>query len=159
VDNLIYKDPKEIGDFSPEAEAALRIVQEELKSWESHDLDRLLTVMDENIIYHDVTLPPAKGHAGLRAFGEGWLAAAPDFAVPVEKFIVQGNTVVTMGRITGTITAEFFGQPAPNKAFDCMYAQVAVVRNGKIVYVRDHWDSATMMRQMGWLQDQPEDAS
>ena len=158
MDNLIYKDPKEIGDFSPEAEAALRIVQEELKSWESHDLDRLLTVMDENIIYHDVTLP-AKGHAGLRAFGEGWLAAAPDFAVPVEKFIVQGNTVVTMGRITGTITAEFFGQPAPNKPFDCMYAQVAIIRNGKITYVRDHWDSTTMMRQMGWLDSEAEASS
>jgi len=150
MENLVYTEPKVIGDFTTEEEAALRIVQEELKAWDAHDLDRLLAVMHEDIIYHDITLPPAKGHAGLRAFGEEWLAAAPDFAVPVEKFVVQGSTVVTMGRITGTVTGEFFGQPAPNKPFDCMYVQVALVENGKIKYVRDHWDSCTMQQQMGW---------
>jgi len=152
VENLIYKEPHELGDFTPEEEEALRVVLEELRAWDSHDLDRLLSVMDEQIIYHDITLSPAKGHQGLREFGEGWLKAAPDFSVFVERFIVQGNCVVNMGRIRGTITGEYFGQPAPNKSFDCMYCQVAIVEKGKIKYVRDHWDSVTMMKQVGWME-------
>jgi len=150
MENLLYKKPSELGDFTQEEQENLRIVMEELKAWDTHDLDRLMTVMDEDIIYHDVTLPPAKRHEGVREFGEGWLKAAPDFTVFIEKFIVKGNYVVNVGRISGTITGEYFGQPGPNKPFDCMYCQVAVVENGKIKYIRDHWDSYTMMQQMGW---------
>lgn len=153
MENLIYKELSELGTFTPQEEEALSLVLEELRAWDTHDLDRLLSVMDERIIYHDVTLPPAKGHQGLREFGEGWLKAAPDFGVPVEEFIVRDNCVVSMGRITGTITGEFFGRPAPDKAFDCMYVQVAIIEAGKIKYIRDHWDSATMMKQVGWLKE------
>jgi len=150
MENLLYKKPSELGDFTQEEQENLRIVMEELKAWDTHDLDRLYAVMDEDIIYHDITLPPAKRHEGIREFGEGWLKAAPDFTVFIEKFIVKGNYVVNVGRISGTITGEYFGVPAPNKPFDCMYCQVAVVENGKIKYIRDHWDSYTMMQQMGW---------
>jgi hypothetical protein len=31
-----------------------------------------------------------------------------------------------------------------------MYCQVAIVENGKLKYIRDHWDSYTMMQQLGW---------
>lgn len=151
MENLIYKEPGAIGQFTPEEEEALHLVLEELRAWDTHDLDRLLSVMDEHVVYHDITLSPAKGHQGLREFGEGWLKAAPDFGVLVEKFIVRDNCVVNMGRISGTISGEYFGKPGPNKPFNCMYAQVCVIDKGKIKYVRDHWDSVTMMRQVGWM--------
>ncbi len=150
MENLLYKKPSEFEDLNKEEQENLGIVMEELKGWDTQDIDRVISVMDKDIIYHDITLPPAKGHDGLREFGEGWLKAAPDFSVFIEKFIVKGNYVVNVGRISGTITGEYFGQPAPNKPFDCMYCQVAVVENGKIKYIRDHWDSYTMMQQMGW---------
>ena len=101
-------------------------------------------------MYHDITLPPARRREEIRKFGEGWIKAAPDFHVVVEKFVVQGENVVNMGRISGTIKGEYFGLPATGKRFECMYCQVAVVKNGKIVYVRDHWDSITMSKQVGW---------
>jgi len=151
MENLLYKDVSEFPDLTEEERQNLAVVMEELKGWDNADLDRVLSVMSEDIIYHDITLPPAKGLEGLRAFGEGWLQAAPDFTVFIEKFIVKGKYVVNVGRISGTITSEFFDHPAPNKRFDCMYCQVAVVENGKIVYVRDHWDFYTMLQQMGWV--------
>ena len=150
MENLLYKKPSELGDFTKEEQENLRIVMEELKAWDTHDIDRLMSVADKDIIYHDITLPPAKGHEGLLKFAEGWLKAAPDFSVFIEKFIVRGNYVVNVGRISGIITGEYFGLPATNKPFDCMYCQVAVVENGKIKYIRDHWDSYTMTQQVGW---------
>jgi steroid delta-isomerase-like uncharacterized protein len=150
MENLLYKKPELLGDFTKEELASLCIVMEELKAWDTHDIDRLMAIAHEDIIYHDITLPPARGLEGLRRFAEGWLKAAPDFSVFIEKFIVKGNYVVNVGRISGTITGEYFGLPATKKPFDCMYCQVAVVEDGKLKYVRDHWDSYTMMQQVGW---------
>jgi len=150
MENLLYKKPSELDNFTKEEQENLRIVMEELKAWDTHDIERLMAVAHEDIIYHDITLPPAKGHEGLRKFAESWLTAAPDFSVFIEKFVVKGNYVVNVGRISGTITGEYFGLPATKKPFDCMYCQVAVIENGKIKYIRDHWDSYTMMQQVGW---------
>jgi hypothetical protein len=44
-------------------------------------------------VYHDITIPPANGREGIRKFGEGWVKAAPDFHVVVERFVVQGESV------------------------------------------------------------------
>lgn len=150
MENLINRDLEEFATRSSTEREALGIVLQELHAWNAHDLDTLLAISDQDIIYHDVTLPPAKGPQGLRAFGAGWITAAPDFSVTAESIWVQGRTVVTMGRIAGTIQGPFFGRPAPNKPFECMFAQVAIIENGQLKYVRDHWDFATMMRQMGW---------
>jgi predicted ester cyclase len=81
---------------------------------------------------------------------EGWLQAAPDFTEYIDRFIVKGNVVVTMGRIRGTIKDEFFGLPATNKKFDCQYCQVAFVEKGKIKYARDYWNAADIYNQVGW---------
>lgn len=150
VENLIYKEVDELGEFSPEEKEALGVVLEELRAWDRHDLEKLYSICDEEIIYHDITLSPAKGLDGMKEFAEGWVKASPDFTVHVEQFIVRGNCVVNVGRISGTISGEYFGEPGPNKPFDCMYCQVAMVENGKLKYVRDHWDSHTMAQQMGW---------
>ncbi len=150
MQNLLYKNPDEFKDLTEQERKNLAVVMEELKGWDHQDVDRVLSVMADDAVYHDITLPPAKGHDGIRAFGEGWVKAAPNFSVFIEDFIVRGNTVVNVGRISGSIQGEYFGLPATGKPFDCMYCQVAVVENGKIKYIRDHWDSYTMMEQMGW---------
>ena len=151
IENLIYKSLDELAvGLNSEEKQALGIVLEELRAWDQHDLKKLYSICHPDIIYHDITLSPAKGLAGIKEFAEGWVTASPDFTVYVEQFIVQRNAVVNVGRISGTISGEYFGSPGPNKPFDCMYCQVAVVEAGKIKYVRDHWDSYTMQQQMGW---------
>ncbi len=150
MENLVFKEIKELGEFTQEEEKNLHAVMEEQKGWCSHDVDRILSVMAEDAIYHDITLPPAKGHEDIRKFAEGWIIAAPDFYVFVDTFIVKGGYVVAAGRISGTITGDYFGTAPPNKSFDCMFCQVALVENGKIKYIRDYWDSHTMMQQVGW---------
>ncbi len=151
IENLIYKTLDELAvGLDSEEKQALGVVLEELQAWDQHNLEKLYSICHPDIIYHDITLSPAKGLAGMKEFAESWVTASPDFTVYVEQFVVQGNTVVNIGRISGMITGEYFGAPGPNKPFDCMYCQVAVVDDGKIKYVRDHWDSYTMMQQMGW---------
>ena len=57
--------------------------------------------MAEDAIYWDVTMEPAHGLDGITEFGEGWLEFCPDFGCFVESLITQGDTVVSMGWITG----------------------------------------------------------
>ena len=101
--------------------------------------------MADDAIYWDVTMDPAVGQEAIREFGEGWLEFCPNFGCFVEKLVVQGDTVVSMGRYTATPVREWSAIPGMiSKGADTStlwYSQVAMVRDGKIAYVRDHWDS------------------
>jgi steroid delta-isomerase-like uncharacterized protein len=148
--NLIYEDVDSFEGLTTEEKENLRLVIAELQGWAHQSVDEVLTVMAEDGVYFDITFEPAVGHDGIREFGNGWCEAVPDFTPYVEKFIVRGNMVINMGRIQGTMAKEFFGMPATGKRFDCPYCQVAMIENGKIKYVRDHWNLVEMYHQLGW---------
>ena len=148
--SLLDQDADSFEDLSPEERENLKLVMTELKGWATQSVDMVLSVMAEDGVYYDITGEPAVGHDGIREFGVGWVDAVPDFKPFIEAFVVQGNKVVNMGRISGSIQKEFFGLPATGKKFDCQYCQVAFIENGKIKYVRDHWNVVDMYHQVGW---------
>jgi len=149
-ESLLDKDVDAFEDLSAVEKENLRLVMTELKGWETQSVDMVLSVMAEDGVYYDITGEPAAGHDEIREFGLGWVDAVPDFKPFIEAFVVQGNKVVNMGRIRGSIQKEFFGLPATGKKFDCQYCQVAFIENGKIKYVRDHWNLVDMYYQVGW---------
>lgn len=148
--NILYKDINSFEDLSPQERENLQLVITELKGWATQDVGLVLSVMAEDGVYYDITGEPAVGHAAIQEFGDGWVGAVPDFEPYIESFVVQGNTVVDMGRISGTMQNEFFGLPATGKKFDCQFCQFALIENGKIKYVRDHWNFVDMFHQLGW---------
>lgn len=149
-ESVLDKNADDFEDLSAEERENLKLVMTELKGWATQSVDMVLSVMAEDGVYYDITGEPAVGHDGIREFGDGWVDAVPDFKPFIESFIVQGNKVVNMGRISGTIEKEFFGLPATGKKFDCQFCQVAFIENGKIKYVRDHWNLVDMFYQVGW---------
>jgi steroid delta-isomerase-like uncharacterized protein len=149
-ESVLDKNPDDFEDLSEEERENLKLVMTELKGWATQSVDMVLSVMAEDGVYYDITGEPAVGHDGIREFGDGWVDAVPDFKPFIESFIVQGNKVVNMGRIRGSIQKEFFGLPATGKKFDCQFCQVAFIENGKIKYVRDHWNLVDMFYQVGW---------
>ena len=151
-ENLLHRDPASFEDLTPQERENLRVVMEELHGWDTQDVERVISVMAADGIYQDMTQPPAQGHEEIREFGRKWVGGSPDFRVHVEQFVVQGDTVVNRGVISGTIQNEFWGMPATGKRFDLPYCQVAKVKNGKIVRIWDFSDSATMAYQVGWAE-------
>jgi steroid delta-isomerase-like uncharacterized protein len=148
--SLLDEDVNSFEDLSPQERENLKLVMTELKGWATQNVELVLSVMAEDGVYYDITLEPAVGHDAIREFGAGWVNAVPDFVPYIEAFVVQGNRVVTMGRIQGTMKKEFFGLPATGKRFDCQFCQFALIENGKIKYVRDHWNFVDMFHQLGW---------
>ena len=86
----------------------------------------------------------------LREFGAGWLDAVPDLSLHIEAFCVQGDTVCDMGRMSGTITKDYFGLPGTGRRFDCQFSQICFVEKGRIKYLRGLWNAADMYNQVGW---------
>ena len=144
-ENQIYLPPSSFPGLTTEEQEVLAVVQRELQGWDQRDLKKVLSTMAEDATYWDVTMEAAYGQSGIRQFGEGWLEFCPDFGCFVEKLVVRGDTVVRMGWITGHPNpgVEWFpGKITKQGAYmDFPYCQVAMVRDGKIFYVRDHWDS------------------
>jgi limonene-1,2-epoxide hydrolase len=146
--NQIYLPPSSFEGLTAEEQAVLAVVQTELQGWNEQDVDKVLSVMADDAVYWDVTMEPAVGMAAIRQFGEDWVAFCPDFGVHVEKLVTQGNMVANMGYITGHPNpgVEWFpGKVVKEGAYmEFPYFQLAMVKDGKIHYVRDHWNSAAI---------------
>lgn len=144
-ENQIYLPPSSFPGLSAEEQKVLAVVQTELQGWNEQDLEKVLSTMAEDVTYWDVTMEPAYKLQGVREFGEGWLEFCPDFGCFVEKLITQGDMTASLGWITGHPNpgVEWFpGKVTKEGAFmEFPYFQLAIVRDGKIAYVRDHWDS------------------
>jgi steroid delta-isomerase-like uncharacterized protein len=148
--NLIYEPIESFPDLSDKERTNLELVITELVGWAKQDVEMVISAMAEDGIYYDITDQPVVGHAALREWGKGWTEAVPDFTPFIESFIVQGDKVADLGRISGTIAKDFFGMPATGKKFDCQFFQYCLIENGKIKYVRDHWNAPDMYNQVGW---------
>jgi hypothetical protein len=56
-----------------------RAIEQWATAWSDHDLERLLPLFTENVVYEDVTMGVVnRGAAELRTFGEGFLSGFPD---------------------------------------------------------------------------------
>ena len=148
--NLADEPIESLGDLGEGERANLALLVRQCRGWSSQDIDMVVSVMAADGVYHDITLPPAVGHAAIREFGAGWLGAVPDLSLHIEAFCVQGATVCDMGRMRGTITKDYFGLPGTGRRFDCQFSQICFVENGRITYLRGLWNAADMYNQVGW---------
>ncbi len=137
-------------DLSDRERANLALLHSQCRGWSSQDIEMVVAVMAEDGVYHDITLEPAVGHDAIREFGANWMEALPDLSLYIEAFCVQGNVACDMGRMSGTITREYFGVPPTGRKFDCMFSQICFVENGKIKYLRGLWNAPDMYNQVGW---------
>ncbi len=148
--NLADEPIESFTDLSDEERANLALLHTQVRGWSSQDIDMVVSVMAADGVDHDITLPPAVGHNAIREFGAGWLEAVPDLSLYIEAYCVQGNTVCDMGRMSGTITKEYFGLPATGRRFDCQFSQICFIENGKIEDLRGLWNAPDMYNQVGW---------
>ena len=148
--NLADEPVESFTDMTDEERANLALLHTQGRGWSSQNIDQVVSVMAADGVYHDITLPPAVGHTAIREFGAGWLDAVPDLFLYIETFCVQGNVVCDMGRMSGTITKDYFGLPGTGRSFDVPFSQICFIENGKIQYLRGLWNAPDMYNQVGW---------
>jgi len=144
--NLIEHPPGDDIGRSPEEHMAVATILASLRARRDGDAGGFAALLHKRIVYHDIAVTPAKGKDEARARVEQWRRAVPDLDISVEEVVVRGAAVVSLGHIRGTWCGDLFGFKGTGQRFDLLFAQLGLVRQGKILYVRDHWYLATMLR-------------
>lgn len=116
----------------------------------SHDVDRILSMMTDDVIIEDVAWGLVmKGKDGVRKGYTDFVKAVPDFKLEPKSWILADNAFAVELIFSGTHKGDFPGLPATGKKFSVRGCSYGEVENGKVKGRRDYWDSASMLRQIG----------
>lgn len=135
-----------------------RIVRKFHESWDLRDPDRGATVIAEDCHFEDVARGELlSGPEGYRRDYYRWREAFPDGEVKVANVIVQDNWAVVEFVNRGTHTGPLhssLGTFAPTgRKMEIRYCSVMRVEDGKVVEGRDYYDSASIARQLGLVDE------
>lgn len=113
------------------------------------DAETVLDALASDVEWREAeTQPLAEGnpYVGPEAVAEGvfgrLLATFDGFAVTPEKLVAEGETVVAMGRYTGT-------HKENGESIDAQFAHVWTVRDGEVRRFQQYADTAQLSRVMG----------
>jgi limonene-1,2-epoxide hydrolase len=111
-----------------------------IKANEAKDIDALLAVLTEDIVYENVPMSVLNGHDEIRAMLTGFLGSAERVEWEVLHQVEQGDVVMNE-RI------DRFWMPE-GKTIALRVAGLFEVRDGKVAVWRDYFDLASFTEQM-----------
>ncbi len=118
------------------------------------DWDAVRRVVTPGIVYDEVsTNRNVRGIDDVLAIWQGWAAALPDSKASFESVHVSGNTVILeltwRGTHTGPLRTAAGEIPATGRPIELRACQIVDVVDGKTHRVRQYFDMATLMVQLG----------
>jgi hypothetical protein len=96
-----------------------------------------------------------EGRAEIERIYRLWMSAFTDIAVQQDDVLIDGDRVVTISRLTGTHTGEFFGLAPAGRRVEVQVALVMTVANGFVVEERRIYDFTGVLVQVGVLKAKP----
>lgn len=138
-----------------ETERVARVFHE---SWDQRDPERGAAVIDADCRFEDMARSELlAGPEGYRRDYRRWREAFPDGEVKIVNVIVQGDWAViefvNRGTQTGPLRSSL-GRFAPSgRRMEARYCSVMRVADGLVVEGRDYYDSASIARQLGLVDD------
>jgi len=134
------------------AEDQKRAIKGWATHWTAHDMDRLLPLFTEDLVYEDVTMGAVNRNAAeLRAFGEGFFSAFPDVTFELTSASADGARGGAEWIMRGTHKGDLPGMPATGRRIEVRGASVFEFRGDKISRCSDYWDMATLLKQLGFM--------
>lgn len=132
--------------------ANTKLADQLVDAWNSLDPQRVVDVLTEDHIYEDVTFAVVcHGAAETRGFFEGAYSAFPDIHFTLTSATTDAGRAALEWTMTGTHQGDLPGLPATGKPFSVRGATIFEIATDKICAVRDYWDLATLLRQVGLL--------
>ena len=128
-----------------------------LAAWNSHDADRLLAFMADDIVYDDAAWPKQmRGHEDVRAFLASTWSAMPDltFEVVEGPYLLPGKPKAAFhwrgkGTFTGRLDPPGFAPTG--RTMDVQGADFHEYADGKIARLRIDFDMLEASRQLGLM--------
>jgi steroid delta-isomerase-like uncharacterized protein len=127
-------------------------------AWNSHQPERLLELMTDDIVYEDAARPePMRGHAEVREFLEFMWRAFPDMRFEFEGPLIAVDEPKAAwpvdGFATNTGPIDPPGVPATGKPWHGEGVDILEFRDGKIARLRIRHDTVDLLRDLGFLKD------
>ena len=123
------------------------LLKQLIEAENSHDIEKLLTLLTDDIVFEDVTLVTE----GKDAFKQGYTAfitAVPDFKIEPKSWVTNNKSFALEMVFTGTQKGDLPSLPATGKSFSIRGCSFGEFENGKIKGRRDYWDSASLAKQL-----------
>ncbi len=138
-----------------ETERIVRIFHE---SWDMRDPERGAAVIADDCRFEDVARAELlTGPEGYVRDYHRWRTAFPDGQLEITNVIIQDDRAVVefvnTGTHTGTLLSNLGTFPPTGRVMKVRYCSVMRVADGKVIEGRDYYDSASIARQLGLLDD------
>ncbi len=133
--------------------------QKAVDAFNRHDPDGVIQLYARDAVLYDPQLPePARGRDAIREDYVSMFRSFPDIRVTIKNRHVDGNRIMYELQLTGTnrgpISTPDGEFPATGKPVDVPASVFADVNSaGEFSDVRRYYDVATMMRQLGMVEE------
>jgi steroid delta-isomerase-like uncharacterized protein len=127
-----------------------RLVREYVTAWNSHDVDRLLSLFAEDGSYGEFSLGRIMlGQEEIRRHLIATFAALPDLTTtPTDEPLGSGQRVFWRWLMTATHQGEYVGIPPTGKRFELRGFSFLLVRGDRIVRAADCFEVEAVVRQV-----------
>ena len=130
------------------ANGEAQIVERWVAAWNSHDVEKVVSLFTNDVLYEDVTFGAVNhGSADLRKFASFFFEAVPDMKFELLESSVQGRRGVIEWVFSGTDKGVY----KTGKRFTVRGVSIINLDHGRISRNLDFYDAASIMRQVGIL--------
>jgi steroid delta-isomerase-like uncharacterized protein len=122
-------------------------------AYNKKDWNAVKAAMTPNCVYDEVATQKAQGVENILTIWQGWAAALPDSAATFHSALTSGNSVVIevtwRGTHTGALRLPHREIAPTGKKIELRACQVVEVSGDKVQTIRQYFDMATLLQQLG----------
>ena len=133
----------------------LALLKRRQAAWAARDPAALAATHAENGTVASPMGGVLEGRAEIERIYRLWMSAFTDIAVQQDDVLIDGDRVVTLSRLSGTHTGEFFGLAPGGRRVEVQVALVMTVANGLVVEERRIYDFTGVLVQVGVIRAKP----
>jgi steroid delta-isomerase-like uncharacterized protein len=143
---------------NPTTEWVEEFIESWFAAWNSHDVERVLALMTDDIVYVDSlrAKQPMRGHEEVREFIERFWSGIPDFTVELaERPLIARDSRRASFRWhgKGTNSGQIVpGMPPSGKGFENLGADFHEYRDGKVAHLQILFDKLDILQDLGLLE-------
>lgn len=128
----------------------VRLIERWFEIQSSHDLEQVVELFADDVIYQDVALGLIKkGPAEVVELMKSLYHSFPDYAVSIVSAVADDTRGGAEMIMSGTNEKENFGMAGTGKPFSIRAAAAMRFSNGKITHWSDYWSVSTFKEQVG----------
>ena len=126
-----------------------RLVQGWASLFSAHDLDTLMELFTDDVVYEDVAHAVVNsGKDAVRAFAARFLVTFPDATIELSSTFVTPTHGGAEWMMRGTQMGDMPDIPAMGKHMEVRGASILEFADGKIRRMSDYWDRASFVAQL-----------